>query len=120
MMNSNEVKTMSKENVDVIMSDNYVVIYNKDTQKLTIQTNVDLNITSCNNLEININGDLDINVNGEINILAKNDFAIDSDTIWLNSEMTKQHLNRDFKKWYWKSSDEEKIEYEKILELGAM
>lgn len=85
-----EIVELKDKGLEIIYNDNFTIVFNKNTKELSIHSGIKVNLEFCKDLEIKVNGDLDITVDGEINLHTTEDLSIDSKTIFLNSDMSKQ------------------------------
>lgn len=79
----------------ITKNDSFVVVYDKEKDELTINSNIPLNLQSNTNLKISVNGKLDIDCE-EFSLVAEDKISIDSKlpeqepSIFLNSKMARQ------------------------------
>lgn len=96
-MKSTEIVSFS-DTKEVVVNDNFVVVYDKESKEVTIRSNVKLNIDFCTDLSLNINGSLDLNASDNINIRANKECFINSKTLWLNSRKEENCYDEEFNK----------------------
>jgi hypothetical protein len=66
------------ETKEVIVNDNFIVVYDKENKEVSVHSKIKLNIDFCTDLSLNITGALDLNVTDNINIRTNKECFIDS------------------------------------------
>jgi len=89
-MKYKELEVFEDKHLRIISHDRFLVIYNEETQELTVHSGIKVNLDFCKDLALNVEGDLDITVDGEINFHSTEDLSIDSKNVYLNSGTSKQ------------------------------
>ena len=110
-MSYNDIEIVDEGNTKIITNNNFVIVYNKKTEELTVNSNIKVNLDFCNDLCLNVSGDLDISMSGDFNIYSSNDVSIDSKCLYLNSGASKQAINKYKEEW------DKRIEQKNIQQL---
>ena len=85
-MTTSNMNIETINDLQIISNDNFVIVYNTITNELSINSNINTNLSFNNNLQLEVNGNLDILAN-DIKLYSNNNISFKSNNnIYLNSD----------------------------------